>query len=45
LNLSIEQLMKDAAEYHGITVEELRHRLIVNGEPLMHEYYVGTGGI
>jgi hypothetical protein len=37
-------IMKAAAEYHGITVEELRKR-IVSGEQLIHQYYVKNGEI
>ena len=38
----IEVLVKSVA---AVSVEDQLLRLCGNGEPLMHEYYVGTGGI
>jgi hypothetical protein len=41
---AVINIMKSAAEYHRITVDELRKR-IVAGEPLIHQYHVRNGEI
>lgn len=35
-----DRLEAGACAYHGITVKELRRRMTVGGEPLMHQYYM-----
>jgi len=37
--MSIDLLYKNIAEFHNITVSELKQR-IVNGERLVHEYWM-----
>jgi len=37
------KLYEKAAAFHSISVEELQERL-VNGEALIHKYYVGIYG-
>lgn len=41
---AVVNIMKAAAEYHRITVDELRKR-IVAGEALIHKYHVRNGKI
>ena len=39
----VDQIYKNAARYHEITVEELRRILVEEGKPLIHQYYVAMG--
>jgi hypothetical protein len=40
----VDNLMRRVAEYYGISVDELKHRITVGGETLVHQYYVSTYG-
>ena len=40
--MSIDALYKNVAIYYNITIKEL-HQRIVNGEKLIHKYYVDKG--
>ena len=41
---TIQKLMNDVAEWHGITYKELRRRMTEDCEPLVHQYYIGKYG-
>lgn len=41
---SIDKLMNDVAEWHGITYKELRRRMTEDCAPLVHQYYIGKYG-
>lgn len=40
----VDELYEKVAKYHNTTVKEVKRRTTQLGEPLVHQYYVGTYG-
>jgi hypothetical protein len=40
----VNELYEKVAKYHNTTVVEVIRRATLLGEPLVHQYYVGTYG-
>jgi hypothetical protein len=40
----VDDLYEKVAKYHNTTVKEVKRRTTQLGEPLVHQYYVGTYG-
>ena len=36
---TIDTLYNEAAAYFGITIKELKHRITIGGETLIHQYH------
>jgi len=41
--MSTEELEKEVAKFHNISLEELYQRTVIGGEVLFHQYYMRDG--
>jgi|TARA_B000000565_G_scaffold244259_2_gene211163 hypothetical protein len=41
--MSTEELEKEVAKFHNISLEELYQRTVIGGEALFHQYYMRDG--